>query len=167
MASYKWGIIAKSYLRIAEFCAVKFSNYVISDSEVISKYIKDSYNVDPNTITYGGDTFKDPIIIRDDGYALCLCRIEPENNIHIILESFFVTKYKLIFVGNWDASKYGKDLKDCYNMKSNIHCINPIYDQSEIQRLRSNCSFYIHGHSAGGTNPSLVEMMFYGKESYI
>ena len=38
--------------------------------------------------------------------------------------------------------------------------LNPIYDQKILNQFRSNCSFYVHGHSAGGTNPSLVEAMY-------
>ena len=38
--------------------------------------------------------------------------------------------------------------------------LDPIYNQKDIDVLRSNCFIYIHGHSAGGTNPSLVEAMF-------
>ncbi len=67
-----------------------------------------------------------------------------------------------VFVGNWDRSRYGKKLKQKYIHYENIRMLNSIYDQNELDQLRSNCKVYIHGHSAGGTNPSLIEAMSLG-----
>ena len=65
-------------------------------------------------------------------------------------------------VGNWENSAYGKKLKTTYRQTKNIYLIDAIYDQKELDVLRSNCSLYIHGHSAGGTNCTLVEAMSLG-----
>ena len=65
-------------------------------------------------------------------------------------------------VGNWQKSEYGKELKEQYSKYSNIHLLEPIYESHEINWIRSNASLYVHGHSAGGTNPSLVEAMNFG-----
>lgn len=54
-------------------------------------------------------------------------------------------------------------LKDKYGDCENIHLLSPIYDVKVLNVLRSHCCYYIHGHSAGGTNPSLVEAMFFNK----
>ena len=64
------------------------------------------------------------------------------------------------FIGNWDKSAYGQELKRKYSGVGNIQLIDPVYDLDVLYVLRNNCCFYIHGHSAGGTNPSLVEAMF-------
>ena len=102
-------------------------------------------------------------------YACTVCRIEPENNVHVILEAFsniqeseeaFVKQ--LVIVGNWQKSEYGKELKEKYSAFSNIHLLEPIYEPHEINWIRSNAALYVHGHSAGGTNPSLVEAMNFG-----
>lgn len=55
------------------------------------------------------------------------------------------------------------DLREEYKKYSNIQMLDPIYDTAKLAELRAFCSCYIHGHSAGGTNPSLVEMMHFGK----
>jgi glycosyltransferase involved in cell wall biosynthesis len=90
-----------------------------------------------------------------------VCRIEPENNVHLILEAFSkIPHRKLVFVGNWNNSEYGKELKEKYRSYANLLIFDPIYHQRTLDLLRSNCSIYIHGHSAGGTNPSLVEAMY-------
>jgi glycosyltransferase involved in cell wall biosynthesis len=96
-------------------------------------------------------------------YAISVCRIEPENNIHIILQAFSLQKYMpLVMVGNWQDSKYGLQVYQAYDHISNIHLLDPIYNSKKINFLRSHAHLYIHGHSAGGTNPSLVEAMFFG-----
>lgn len=92
-----------------------------------------------------------------------MCRIEPENNIHIILEAFSkLTELPLLIVGNWNKSDYGRALKERYASFQNIHLLEPIYEPHTVNWLRSNAALYIHGHSAGGTNPSLVKAMNLG-----
>ena len=96
-------------------------------------------------------------------YAFGVCRIEPENNIHLILEAFSQgVKLPLVMVGNWQHGKYGKDLKQKYSGVGNIYLLDPIYNQTELNELRTHCRIYLHGHSCGGTNPSLVEAMYLG-----
>ena len=96
-------------------------------------------------------------------YAISVCRIEPENNTHLVLEAFSrQTKVSLVIVGNWKNSSYGLSLLQKYSSFSNIHLLDPIYNPEKINFLRSNAFLYVHGHSAGGTNPSLVEAMFLG-----
>lgn len=168
----KWGFVAKCYLFWAESLAVKYSHIDISDNESIQDYTAMRYGSLSRIIEYGADhtiqikpSFKDkntyPFLKFP--YAFSVCRIEPENNIHIILESFVeLSKYTLVLVGNWSNSIYGQNLKNGYGNISNIILLDPIYDQGELDLLRGNALIYIHGHSAGGTNPSLVEAMYLG-----
>jgi glycosyltransferase involved in cell wall biosynthesis len=94
-------------------------------------------------------------------FAISVCRIEPENNIHIILEAFSLQKdMPLVIVGNWQGSNYGLRIYQSYVQFANIYLLDPIYNSKKINFLRSRACLYIHGHSAGGTNPSLVEAMF-------
>ncbi|GHV66140.1 hypothetical protein AGMMS49928_00090 [Spirochaetia bacterium] len=96
-------------------------------------------------------------------YAITVCRIEPENNTHLILEAFsYQTSIPLAVIGNWKNSSYGLELLQKYKQFNHIHLVDPIYDSERINFLRSHALLYIHGHSAGGTNPSLVEAMFLG-----
>ena len=101
-------------------------------------------------------------LIKGD-YSITVCRIEPENNCHITLEAFSRSDKQLVFIGNWEKSEYGRDLKAKYSQHRNIKILDPIYDINTLYALRNNAAMYIHGHSAGGTNPSLVEAMFFGK----
>ena len=104
---------------------------------------------------------KYPFLLNE--YAFSLARIQPDNNVELILDSFVANSlYPIIFVGNWNNSGYGKSLKKKYKDNPNIVLLDAIYDSTELNLLRSNCMVYIHGHSAGGTNPALVEAMFLG-----
>ena len=165
----KWKGIAKFFLRFSEKIAIKYSHHVISDNEVLAEYVTQVYGVDSQVIAYGGDHAVSineiPVnaICLPDDYAVSVCRIEPENNILMILEAFSkLDLYSLVIVGNWNNSEYGINLRKKYSIYSNIFMLDPIYDLGKLKTLRSNAFFYIHGHSAGGTNPSLVEAMHFG-----
>ena len=77
----------------------------------------------------------------------------------MVLEAFSKAKEPLVIVGNWRNSEYGAQLKLKYQKFENIILYDAIYNQEELDIIRKNCLVYIHGHSAGGTNPSLVEAM--------
>lgn len=168
----KWSLFAKLYLCWAEKIAVRFSHIDISDNESIQDYTGLKYKTLSHVIEYGADHtlevkptnedyIKYPFLSQQ--YSVKVCRIEPENNVHLVLEAFKEMPNKpLVLVGNWKNSKYGMDLKEKFSNVSNIHLYDPIYNQREIDLIRGNAAIYIHGHSAGGTNPSLVEAMYLG-----
>lgn len=163
----KWGATTREFLRLSEKIAIKFSDEVISDNQVICDYVFNAYGRDSTVIAYGGDhVTRNPGIdayeLRNslpDIYDFALCRIEPENNVEKIVEASCLSKTNLVFVGNWDASSFGRSLLRKYGECDNIFLLNPIYDLDVLYALRSECRIYIHGHSAGGTNPSLVEAL--------
>lgn len=96
-------------------------------------------------------------------YAFTVCRIEPENNLHLILEAFAPpSPLTLVIVGNWNNSEYGRELRRRHGRQSGVFLLDPIYDPEQLNLLRGNCAVYLHGHSCGGTNPSLVEAMYLG-----
>ena len=164
----KWRGIAKFYLRMAEWIAVKSSHEVIADNQAIADYLYESYGASSHVIPYGGDHALDaePDLSAlkglPDRYALGLCRVEPENNVDMILTAFAQTGDPLVFVGNWDRSEYGRTLKREFGGAANIHIHDPVYDPGKLRAIRGKASLYLHGHSAGGTNPALVEMMHFG-----
>lgn len=167
----KWNPLAKWLLHKSEKLAVKYSDVVIGDNKGITDYVKDAYGKEAVLIAYGGDhatkvtddSLYEKYSFMRNPYAVTVCRIEPENNIHKILEAFCkLPENQLVIVGNWKNSEYGVLLKEKYSKYENIHLLNPIYENHEINWIRSNANLYIHGHSAGGTNPSLVEAMNLG-----
>lgn len=166
----KWQGLAKHFLRFSEKTAVRFSHEVIADNGVIAEYVKRVYGIDSHVIAYGGDhAVTVEAVAADeydlpDKYAFSVCRIEPENNVHVILEAFSkINGYPLVMVGNWNNGEYGRIIRERFSACKNLFLLDPIYDLGKLKTLRSNASFYVHGHSAGGTNPSLVEAMHFGK----
>lgn len=169
----KWNKFAKKYLRFSEYMAVKFADVIISDNKAIQEYVKEVYGKDSVMIPYGGNHVAREISndentkvllnygLEPQNYSISICRIEPENNCHTILEAFSQSESKLVFIGNWNHSEYSKQLKKKYSTCENILLITSLYDLDQLYILRSNAKLYVHGHSAGGTNPSLVEAMYF------
>lgn len=170
----KWGKTARAFLKYSEKIAVKYADVIIADNKGIQDYVKEEYGKDAALIAYGGDhvvremesQFEQDVLNRfalsSKDYAITVCRIEPENNCHHTLEAFSKTDKKLVFIGNWNRCEYGRALKEKYSKFPNIIIQDPIYDIDILYALRKNAGLYIHGHRAGGTNPSLVEAMFFG-----
>lgn len=165
----KWGRLARWILKISELAAVRASHTVVADNQGIVEHVRNHYGRDSALIAYGGDNHNEPIdlqVPRDTRFSVgeyyfTVCRIEPENHLHVILQAFAAApEQRLVIVGNWDISEYSRRLYKHYSHHDNIELINPIYNQGRLCRLRQEARAYIHGHSAGGTNPSLVEAMF-------
>jgi glycosyltransferase involved in cell wall biosynthesis len=170
----KWGRIAKLVLRLSEAAAVRFSHTVIADNRAIQTYVAERYGTDSVLIPYGGNNHPQreqsaPVSsarrtrFPAGSYFLTVCRIEPENNIAEILEAFSRTPERtLAIVGNWRISDYATRLKAHYARLPNVEMLDPIYDPEALSLLRCEAKAYVHGHSAGGTNPTLVEAMYCG-----
>ena len=170
----KWKPWVKKFLKLSEKIAVRFANVIITDNKGIQDYVKDEYGKESTLIAYGGnhaliditEEREEEILqlynLEKRGYCMSVCRIEPENNCHMTLEAFKNNKEKLVFIGNWNRNGYSRKLKEEYSGIDNIMLLDSIYDLEILHSLRHNAKYYIHGHSAGGTNPSLVEAMFFG-----
>ena len=182
----KWGWAARGFLKFSETIAARCADHLIADNDAIHDYIHEYYGKDSHLVEYGGDNacadapraqaekssvvpLRKPHASDDfvdtgfDKYAIAVCRIEPENNVHVILQAFTkAPTLPLVFLGNWDYSEYGRRLRRQYEGHSNLLLLDPIFDQRRLYALRNNAALYIHGHSSGGTNPSLVESMSLG-----
>lgn len=168
----KWGFFAKKFLKLSETLAVHFSHGVIADNKHIQKYIQEEFGRESFLIAYGAnhvnavkpEHYVKKFSFLSSPYVFTVCRIEPENNVEMQLRAFMECEIGMpyVVVGNWNASEYGMKLYHEYSKVRNIILYNPIYETEELNVLRSNCYFYLHGHSAGGTNPSLVEAMYLG-----
>ncbi len=171
----KWTRAVRKFLLLSEVVAVKCAHTIIADNKGIADYVQWRYKKEAKLIAYGGDHAlrtvpqeKQNKILANfgltmGGYFVSVCRIEPENNCHITLSAFANSGKELVFVGNWKKNEYSRNLKEKYSNIPNIKLLDSIYDLDILYTLRKNARYYIHGHSAGGTNPSLVEAMFLGK----
>lgn len=166
----KWGWFAQKFLLLSESIAIAAADEIIADNKEIKLYVAEKYGRKTQEIAYGGlrpSDSKDKFDrIRDQvrpGYALSICRIEPENNIEILIRPFLDDRapLPLLIIGNWQGSDYSRAIFRRFENHDNITLLGPIYSPELIDAFRSCASLYLHGHSAGGTNPSLVEAMHY------
>lgn len=164
----KWGTIAKWVIHTAEKVNVPMCKHVISDNKGIRDYFLETYKKDSFLIEYGGDqAIYEPITedakkvysFLNGKYALVVARIQSDNNIEMSIQGCLNYRYPLVVIGNWNSCQYGIELRRKYSAYDNIIMLDAIYDQRVLNIIRSNAHVYIHGHSGGGTNPSLVEIM--------
>lgn len=163
----KYSRAVQLFLKWAEKWAVSNSDYLISDSIGIQKYLQDKYKVDSNYIPYGANVFEKPEIdillqynIKPYEYNLLIARLEPENSIETILDGVSQSNdTRFLFVVGNVENKYGRYIKKKYNGYSKIVFCGPIYNIDTLNNLRFFSHVYFHGHTVGGTNPSLLEAM--------
>lgn len=160
----KFSLSKRIFLRLSDTMAQIFSHRVIIDNEGLRPYLTMTGKKKSIYVPYSGDhVIRLPHeSISTDWDLLSICRIEPENNCDLLLEAFRdLGEGRYIFVGNWDSSEYGRNLRAKFKNTPGLTMHDPIYDINQLATLREGCKGYIHGHSVGGTNPSLVEMLFY------
>jgi glycosyltransferase involved in cell wall biosynthesis len=157
----------KSFLRYAEKWAIRSSAYYIADSPVIKEYLDNKYNIKSKYIAYGAGIYPvaDANLLNEYNlakyqYFLLIARMEPENNIEMILDGYSLTnsKSKFIVIGN-TSNRYGKSLVKKYKTNTRIVFLGAIFNEIKVQTLTAFCKLYFHGHSVGGTNPSLLDAM--------
>lgn len=152
-------------LRSFDWLAQRFAHVVIYDNVGLRDYLCRFALPKAVQIAYSGDhVLRLPAAQRNRivGSALTICRIEPENNIEmLIMGALRSSLLRYTVVGNWQNSDYGRELKARYSNEARLVLLDPIYEPVKLAKLREACDFYLHGHSVGGTNPSLVEMLFY------
>jgi glycosyltransferase involved in cell wall biosynthesis len=171
----KWSPWQRRFLRWSEAAAVRVADVIIADNRGIQQYVTETYGKPSTLIAYGGDQTQRVVspqrqqeILQQYGlesgrYGVAVCRIEPENNCHIVLSAFASVGQPLVYVGNWMNNEYGRKLKARYDGRPGFHLVESVYDLDVLFTLRKHAKWYVHGHSAGGTNPSLVEAMFFGR----
>jgi len=161
----KWGFLARMFLKLSELLCVKYSDVVVTDNIELKRYCLKEYGVETQFIPYGGDQYSmiNPNIkILDDlpeQFDFAMARAQPDNNLEILLEAYAGSNLNLVLVSNWKSCKFGIELQKKYLKYSNLHLIGPIYEKSKLRALYKYSRFYVHGHSSGGTNPTLVEAM--------
>ncbi len=165
----KYSRPVQRFLKWSESLAAKHAQVMVADSPEIQTYLFDRYQKKAVCIPYGAELFRegDPAILEKYGiqplqYYLLIARMEKENNIEMIIRGWMASdrNYPLVVVGD-TGNKFGKYIKTCYHHPG-LQFTGPIYDQAIINNLRFYSSLYFHGHSVGGTNPSLLEAMACG-----
>lgn len=164
-SKYSWPV--QQFLKVAEWLAAKSSDYLIADSLGIQSFLKKKYKKNSEYIAYGAHLFSNPseavlqqYNVEKEQYNMIMARFEPENNIEMVLNGVVASKTKtpILVIGN-HQTKFGEYLKNKFQNNENIRFLGGIYNIEHLNNLRYFSNLYFHGHSVGGTNPSLLEAM--------
>lgn len=164
----KYSRPVRQFLKFAERLAALSSDYLVADSLGIQSYLKKRYGKESTYIAYGAHPFDTPdeAILADYGFNkynfnMVMARFEPENNIDMVLQGVVKSgvKMPILVIGNNTKNKYGIKLTEKYKEYSHIKFLGGVYNLEHLNNLRYFSNIYFHGHSVGGTNPSLLEAM--------
>ncbi len=175
----KWSLPVREYWKISERLMVRSADLLVCDSRKIEEYIRDDYRkYSPRTtfLAYGCDSA--PSGLSDDSeqflnwleekglssgnYYLVVGRFVPENNVETIVREFMKsgTSKKLALITTEDEKFYKElDEKLGFSRDKRICFTGSVYDQELLKKIREMAFAYLHGHSVGGTNPSLLEAL--------
>lgn len=162
----------QKFVKWEEKEAVKHSQYLIADNMGIHDYYKEEYGKKSKYLAYGADIHTDfnveylkELGLKPEEYYIIVARLEPENNIVMAIEGYLHSKEKgnrpLIVVGKTNTP-HGKELVAKYGSEKSVKFVGGIYDFRKLDSVRHFSRAYFHGHSVGGTNPSLLEAMASG-----
>lgn len=165
----KWGVLARTMLKMSERLAVRYTDNLVADSMAIKDYFNNTYKKEATYIPYGAKSDvvdEDQSILSSLGvtalnYGLLIARIEPENRVEQAINSFVRLNRTLVVVGGLET-RYAQKLMNLFAGNGNVIFVGSIYNPSTLNGLRKNSSVYFHGHSVGGTNPSLLDAMAAG-----
>ena len=160
----------RKFLKYAERLAIQHSDYLIADSIGIQEYLKKKFKKESVYIAYGAHLFTTPDASHVNaydvipyGYDMLIARLEPENSIETILDGVVAAGIDRTFlvVGKHETM-YGEYLKNKFRDSAAIRFVGGIYNINTLNNVRYFSNLYFHGHTVGGTNPSLLEAMSSG-----
>ncbi len=162
----KWGPAGRRYYRAAETTAVRCSDAIIADARGIQDYYAREYGVPSSLIAYGAPLLDDDrgarvaeLGLAPEGYHLVVARFEPENHVQEIVEGYVrsaATK-PLVVVGSAPYSaEYTDRIDRLAQGDERVRLLGAVWDQELLDDLYASAFTYVHGHSVGGTNPSLL-----------
>jgi glycosyltransferase involved in cell wall biosynthesis len=159
----KWGRGGQRYYRVAEALAVRWSDALIADAEGIGGYYDREFGAPTELISYGAPLIQPgadrlaELGLAPRGYHLVVARFEPENHVHVIVDGYRRSgaRKPLVVVGSAPYSdEYTRKVHDLADDR--VRFLGGVWDQEQLDQLYGNCATYLHGHSVGGTNPSLL-----------
>jgi glycosyltransferase involved in cell wall biosynthesis len=165
----KWGAAGRTYYRLAESAAVRRADALIADAQGISDYYTAEFGARTELLAYGAPLrWADAsdrlaaVGVREREFHLVVARLEPENHVHLIVEGYRRSgaTLPLVVVGSAPYGKqYIQGITESASGDPRIRLLGSVWDQRLLDQLYANALTYLHGHSVGGTNPSLLRAM--------
>lgn len=165
----KWGRAGRHWYLWGERMAVRWGDELIADAPGISDYYQRTYGTRTRLITYGAPILTDPALHRltelgltPRGYHLVVARLEPENHVDVIVRGYVAGKaaLPLVVVGSVPyPSEHEAQVHRLAEADPRVRMLGGVWDQELLDALYAGSASYLHGHSVGGTNPSLLRAM--------
>ncbi len=160
----KWGPLGQRYYRVAEALAVRWSDALIADADGIADYYQNEFGAATEIISYGAPILQNPesdrlleFNLRPKSYHLVVARFEPENHVLEIVRGYVesAANLPLVVVG---SAPYADEYSDAVRSAADdrVQLLGGLWDQQQLDQLYAGALTYLHGHSVGGTNPSLL-----------
>lgn len=163
----KWSRLQRGYYKWSEWVSARLATWLVCDALAMQDYYLAQYHARSSFIPYGslvGD-------LPDDGaperyglesgrYHLVVARLEPENNVDLIIREYKRSnaRFPLVYVG---GARFESDhsRRVMAEADERVKCVGPVYESAVLNGLYRHCKTYLHGHEVGGTNPSLLRAM--------
>jgi glycosyltransferase involved in cell wall biosynthesis len=164
----KWSSTGKKYYRYAERLGVRWADELISDAEGIADYYWTRFGVKSNVISYGAPIVHPPadlileLDLQPHEYDLIVARVEPENHVLEALDGALRAggDRPVVVVGSIPyPTSYSRELDRLASKSPRARLLGAVWDQDLLDSLYAHARVYLHGHSVGGTNPSLLRAM--------
>jgi len=162
----KWGPTGRRYYRAAEQLAVRWSDALIADAPGIAAYYDEEFGVGTRLLSYGAPVQEDPpsdrlaeLDLTAGGFHLLVARFEPENHVHLAVEGYVASgaRLPLVVVGSAPyADDYTRAVHAAAAGDERVRFLGGVWDAQLLDQLYAHALTYLHGHSVGGTNPSLL-----------
>ena len=160
----KWGTIGQRYYRLAESAAVRWSDALIADATGIRDYFEAEFGAQSVLLAYGAPLISSsrpellqPLDLLPQRFHLVVARLEPENNVDVLVEGYVrsAAQFPLVVVGSAPyAERYSARVRSLADGR--VRFLGSVWNQELLNELYANALTYLHGHSVGGTNPSLL-----------
>ncbi len=160
----KWSGAGRNYYRMAETLAVRWSDALIADAQGIADYYTDEFSAPTELIAYGApivapdqEHLLDEVGVRSGKYHLVVARFEPENHVDRIVEGYVASRAELPLIVVGSAPYADEHTAHIHALADDrVRFLGGVWDQALLDQLYAHSMTYLHGHSVGGTNPSLL-----------
>ena len=165
----KWSGLGKRYYRAVEALSVRWADDLIADAAGIQDYYDEEFGASSRLIAYGAPILQDlpshrlhEVGATEQGYHLVVARFEPENHVDMIVRGYRASgaTLPLLVVGSSPyGDEYTAQIEQAAEGDPRIRLLGGVWDQELLDQLYAHAATYLHGHSVGGTNPSLLRAM--------
>lgn len=169
----KWGALAKRYFRAMEWTAVRVASRIVADAEAVKAHLvsRHRWRAPCSVMPYGASVedgapaegLLDEWDLTAHGYYLAVARLEPENHVLEIIAGWKLAATTRLLVVVGDASiptAYVRRVRAAAG--PGVRLLGGVYEGEKLRALRCYAAAHLHGHSVGGTNPSLLEALACG-----